>query len=96
MRLAVNLHLLSKHFGKGLKYNYLTMSSPFKPPPIWLSSDDVCSEEDFLEWLKSYRHTDSVGPKEDRKEDLIKGFNCSVLHLLGRLSNYIGQPERLG
>src|SRR3954453_11714518 len=25
---------------------------------IGLSSDDLCHEEDFLEWLKSYRHTD--------------------------------------
>jgi len=46
------------------------MSSPFKPPPIWLSSDDICSEEDFLEWLKSYRHTDSARIRKNPQLDL--------------------------
>jgi hypothetical protein len=33
------------------------MSSPLKGPLIGLSSDDVCYEEDFLKWWKSYRRT---------------------------------------
>jgi hypothetical protein len=46
------------------------MSSPFKLPPIWLSSDDICSEEDFLEWLKSYRHTDRARIRKNPQLDL--------------------------
>ena len=36
------------------------MSSPLRQRMIGLSSDEVCYEEDFLEWLKSYRHTDKA------------------------------------
>jgi hypothetical protein len=45
------------------------MSSLFKPPLIWLSSDDVCSEEAFLGWLKSYRHPDRARIRENPQLD---------------------------
>ena len=49
------------------------MSCPLKPPPIWLSSNDVCSEEDFLKWLMSYRHTDSVRIRKNPELNLALG-----------------------
>jgi hypothetical protein len=51
------------------------MTSPFKPPPIWLSSDDVCSEEDFLEWLKSYRHPDRPRIRKNPELDVALALN---------------------
>jgi hypothetical protein len=63
--------------------------------PIGLSSDEVCHEEDFLEWLEPYRHTDrgeNPGPDAALSSDFLKGrysngliaFLCAFQGLLPR------------
>ena len=46
------------------------MRSPLRRRLIGLFSDDVCYEEDFLEWLKSYRHTDRARIRKNPQLDL--------------------------
>ena len=75
------------------------MSSQLRRRLIGLSSDDVCYE-DFLEWLKSYRHTDEAricnnpGLNAALSSDFPKGrynnglmaFLCACQGLLPRLA----------
>src|SRR5271170_3061694 len=77
------------------------MSSPPRRRLIGLSSDDVCYEEDFLEWLKLYRHTDEAricnnpGLDAALSSDFPKGrYNNGLMAFLCAFQGLLPRPAQ--
>jgi len=75
------------------------MSSLHKRRIIGLSFNEVCYEEDFLEWLKSYRHTDRDRIRENPElnaaltSDFPKGrYNQGLLTFLLAFHGLLARP----